>query len=69
VAAAANQTIHLASSWLQTCYYDKPSQTLSITTAGGREYTLTGVPPDVFIDFISASSPGQYFNTNLKGVY
>jgi hypothetical protein len=63
-----DQDIPLNSSFISSCYYDAQNQTLYLRMQGG-EYTLVGVPPDEFIGLISASSPGQYFNSVLKGKY
>jgi hypothetical protein len=60
--------IQLSSSWLTSCRYDAETQSLTINMQRGG-YDLTGVPPDTFLDFIDAPSPGYYFNTELKGKY
>jgi hypothetical protein len=49
--------------------YDTDTQTLTITFASGRSYSLTGVPPDEWEKFRNAPSPGRYFNDFLKGQY
>jgi hypothetical protein len=69
LAAHSNRQISLDSSWLTGAYYDRLTQTLYLATDAGRQYTLFGVPPDVFLSFISAPSPGQFFNSQMKGKY
>lgn len=43
--------------------------TMQIRFRNGRTYTLHGVPEHHYLGLLSASSPGWYFNTYLKGRY
>lgn len=43
--------------------------TLYLTFAGGRTYTLSGVPERHYLGLLKASSAGAYFNNYLKGRY
>jgi hypothetical protein len=65
----SGQTIPLSSSWLTSCQYDKDTQALDVTMQNGNTYNLTGVPPDTFLAFIDAPSPGTFWNNELKGKY
>ena len=42
---------------------------MHLTFSSGRSYTLHGVPVHHYHGLLSASSPGWYFNTYLKGRY
>jgi hypothetical protein len=42
---------------------------LHIRFIGGREYTYFGVPLDVFVDLMNASSKGKYHAQLIKDVY
>ncbi len=68
VADNAGRDIPLSSSWIRSCRYDDDTQALTVNMTSNT-YDLTGVPPDVFLDFIDAPSAGTYFNDNLKGKY
>lgn len=57
------------SSSLHAAAYDADTRDLDLTFSNGRTYTLRNVPPDVADGLSAASSPGSYFNSNLKGQY
>ena len=57
------------SSVLAWADYDLDSHTLWLTFRSGRTYTLRGVPAHHHTGLIHAGSPGNYFNTHLKGRY
>lgn len=59
----------LNSSNLRRCSYDIETETLQIQFHSGRVYTYTEVPASVYNGLLMASSPGEYFNNNIKGVY
>lgn len=61
--------MELESSNLRRCSYDIETETLQIQFHSGRVYTYEGVPASVFNGLLEASSAGQYFNTNIKGIY
>jgi len=42
---------------------------LSITFHSGNTYTYNGVPESLYIGLITASSPGEYYNLNIRGRY
>lgn len=60
---------NLGSSVLSRASYDSDTQTLTITFRKGGSYTYEGVPQDVFEGLRDADSPGQYYSTQIKGVY
>ena len=64
-----NQIVPLASSMLASMHYDKDDRTLDLAFRSGRTYTLSDVPPDIVLGLVHASSPGRYFNDNIKGKY
>lgn len=57
------------STWIDSAEYDDETNELTVYTAKGGEYTLTGVPPDKWQGFKNAYSPGRYFDSDLKGQY
>ena len=59
----------LSSSNLRRCAYDIETETLQIQFNSGKTYTYNGVPASVYNGLLEASSAGQYFNSNIKGVY
>jgi hypothetical protein len=59
----------LDSSSIRAAGYDSATRTLRLRYAGGRTYDYLGVPPDVFDDFLAASSKGQFVNWNVKPHY
>jgi hypothetical protein len=69
LALYANKTIPLQSTTIQSVNYTTDDQSLDVTFTSGRSYTLTGVPPDVFLALLHAPSAGQYFNNNMRGKY
>jgi lysyl-tRNA synthetase class 2 len=69
LARYANQEIPLQSTTIRSVNYNPDTQALDVTFVSGREYTLDGVPPDVFLALLHAPSAGQYFNKNMRGRY
>jgi hypothetical protein len=59
----------LESSNLRRCSYDIETGTLQIQFNSGKVYTYNGVPASVYNGLLEASSAGQYFNKEIKGVY
>ncbi len=58
------------SSAIRTVGYSEQDQTLQITfLQSGRTYTYYGVPLSVYRQITQASSPGRYFNANIKNHY
>jgi hypothetical protein len=69
LALYANRTLPLQSTTIQSVNYTTDDQSLDITFVSGKSYTLSGVPPDVFLALLHAPSAGQYFNNNMRGKY
>ena len=59
----------LESSNLKRCAYDIETEVLQIQFQSGKVYSYSGVPASVYNGLLEASSAGQYFNNNIKGVY
>ncbi len=49
--------------------YDEDTERLSVTFVTGRRYVYERVPKDVFEAFLSASSRGGYFNSEIRDRY
>lgn len=59
----------LSSSAINSVSYDTETQEMTVTFARGKTYALPGVPPDVHERFVASSSPGRFFQDELKGQY
>jgi KTSC domain len=59
----------LTSSNLRRCAYDIETETLHLQFQSGKVYDYEGVPVSVYNGLLEASSAGQYFNSEIKGVY
>lgn len=57
------------SSAIRDVDYDHDSQQMRIWFTSGGPYTFYGVPYQVYADFISASSMGQYYHQYIRGRY
>ena len=49
--------------------YDTLASTLEIVFTDGRVYQYFDVPERVHSDLLQAPSAGQYFNSEIRGVY
>lgn len=49
--------------------YDEESETLKVDFNQRGTYEYHDVPLDVFVDFASAGSQGQYFNNYIRNTY
>ena len=67
--SSAGKWQELQSSNLRRCSYDIELERLQIQFNSGKTYTYEGVPVSVYNGLLEASSPGQYFNSNIKGIY
>ena len=61
--------IYLNSSAILAVDYDDWSHTLTIEFTSGGSYTFHGVPASVYQGLVNASSPGTYYNENIRGRY
>lgn len=57
---------HVSSSNLESVGYDPATKTLEIEFLNGGLYQYSGVPESVYQALMSASSHGQYFDSNIK---
>lgn len=65
----ARHTAAVQSSWLLHASYDDETKSLTIQTRIGKSYTYDNVPMGIYEGLRDASSPGQYWGQNIKGVY
>jgi hypothetical protein len=49
--------------------YEADSQILEVEFLSGGVYQYSNVPPNVFDEFMAASSKGRYFNAYVKERY
>ena len=61
--------VALSSSAISDATYDKDTQDLTLTFTNGRSYTFAGVPEALYDKLLQDPSPGEFFNTYLKGRY
>lgn len=59
----------LRSSAIASAGYDPDTRTMEVEFTSGRSYTHQDVPPEVYEGLLSASSPGRFYNEQIKGVY
>ena len=57
------------SSHLQSYEYDQSSQTLTIEFQNGSVYQYTGVPLQVYQDFVQSGGAGTYFWAAIRYQY
>jgi hypothetical protein len=61
--------VNVASSAITSVNYDPDSATLSVTFRDGSFYIYDDVPQSVYDELIGASSPGGYFNSQVRDEY
>ena len=49
--------------------YDPSSFTLEVTFRSGGVYHYSGVPEEIYREFLSVSSQGRYFEQNIKHLF
>jgi hypothetical protein len=59
----------VVSSNLRSIGYESTSATLEVSFKNGRRYQYSGVPAEVHQEFMTASSHGKYFHTNIRDRY
>ena len=69
LAEYADQRVDLVSEVISSVFYHSSNQTLDVEFTHGRTYSHPDVPPDVFLALVQASSPGRYYNSNIRGKY
>jgi hypothetical protein len=63
------QDIPIDSTSIQSVTYNESTQEMTVSFVGGREYSLSSVPIDVFKSFLASPSKGRFWNEQMKGVY
>lgn len=64
-----SKTFGALSSWISSMEWDADTGNLDITTHKGRTFTHYKVPEDVATAFAAAGSPGEFWHSNIKGLY
>lgn len=59
----------VVSSNVQGIAYEDATSTLYVEFKGGSRYAYSSVPKEEYEAFLEASSPGQFFNNNIKDAY
>lgn len=54
---------------LQGASYDTENGELTVTFSSGQAYSYENVPEEVWEAFNTASSPGLFWRTNIKGSF
>ncbi len=49
--------------------YDASARRMRVRFTGRREYDFCDVPKDVFLEFLGASSKGDFYNKRIRGNY
>lgn len=63
------QMTPVSSSNIASIGYDDSTSALFVQFNHGGTYKYSGVPHDVYEDFLSAGSPGSFFASDIKGQY
>jgi len=61
--------VSLSSSAISSAEYDPDGENLTIDFTDGDSHTYDGVDIETFVGLVNASSPGAYFNANIRNVY
>lgn len=61
--------VNVISSSLVSAGYDAAQRALEVEFAGGAVYRYLGVPPEVWNDFLAATSKGTFVNVEVKPNY
>lgn len=59
----------MPSSVIRLFSYDQGRRQLHVTFQTGRAYVYDEVPPEVYEDFVAASSKGTFFNQTIRDHY
>lgn len=63
------ETKSFSSSLVSEATYNSQTRELDVSLTNGRSYTVQGFPPEEWEQFKGAFSPGQFFNSRIKGKY
>jgi hypothetical protein len=61
--------VSVSSEAIASINYDTESGTMSVGFTDGTLYVYSDVPESVYVDLITASSIGAYFNKNVRNEY
>ena len=59
----------VSSSLVKSIGYDRQTETLEIEFGSGRVYQYYGIPDRLHVEFMQATSKGQFFNLCIKDQY
>ena len=59
----------LRSTALSYAQYDEDTETLTVDFVNGRTYTHEGVPKNLYDQLVEAPSPGQFYNSFIRGAF
>jgi hypothetical protein len=57
------------SSLIERAIYDGAKHTLAVTFTTGRTYLYFDIPADLYSEFVTAPSQGQFFNWRIRGQF
>jgi len=60
---------HMKSSLISSASFDQRQSAVDVTLRDGTIYRFEDVPPDVFVAWVNASSPGRFFLKHIKDRY
>jgi hypothetical protein len=66
LAATRARFVMPRSSLIQRAIYDGAKQTLAVTFTTGRTYLYFDIPADLYWEFVTAPSQGQFFNWRIR---
>ena len=61
--------VPLNSTCLATMCYDPEAESLDLEFVSGHSFSYGGVPPEIALGLLTASSPGGYYNSAIKGKF
>jgi len=61
--------VAVSSSWIADLTYDEEAGSVIMTTLGGGEYEIPGVPYEEYEEWISAPSKGKHWWSAIKGIF
>ena len=65
--AGEKRSNRLNSSTIPFAEWDPATEEMTVTFAGGRSYTVSGVSEEEYLSFIQSPSPGRTFNSVFRG--
>lgn len=59
----------VSSSVIRRIEYDENARDLDVTFVSGKRYIYHDVPLEIYVEFLDASSKGEFFNEHIKDRY